>query len=81
MSIDNVTYYNILAPTKIDVSRFQGGQIYDIVSDDQAWINIWDDTGVLLINGKPFHIKADNGTHILTKIEFLSWEFVLNNEL
>ena len=38
MSIDNVTAYNILAPTKIDVSRFQGGQIYDIVSDNQAWI-------------------------------------------
>ncbi len=30
-SIGIQQYYNILAPTKIDLSRFVGGQIYDIV--------------------------------------------------
>ena len=41
------------------------------MSNDQAWININNETGSLYIDGKPFHIKTDNGTHILTKIENL----------
>ena len=68
----NDTTYNILAPTKIDLSRFQGGRVYDIVSDDQAWITINDALGLVSVSGKPFHIKTDNGTHIFTKIEYFS---------
>ena len=68
----NDTKYNILAPTKIDLSRFQGGQIYDIVSDNQVWVSIYNDTGSVLLSGKPIQLKTDNGTHILTKIEYLS---------
>ena len=65
----NGTVYNILAPTKIDLSRFQGGRIYDIVSDNQVWVIIHNDSGSVIISGKPIHIKTDNGTHIFTKIE------------
>ncbi len=67
----NDTKYNILAPTKIDLTRFQGGRIYDIVSDNQVWVYIHNDSGSVGLSGKPIHIKTDNGTHIFTKIEYL----------
>ena len=58
----NDTTYNILAPTKIDLSRFQGGRVYDIVSDNQAWVSILNDTGSVILSGKPIQLKTDNGT-------------------
>ena len=53
------------------MSRFQGGRIYDIVSDNQAWVYIDNDSGSFSLYGEPIHIKIDNGTNIMTKIEYI----------
>lgn len=42
------------------------------MSDNQAWVSIHNDTGSVILSGKPIQLKTDNGTHILTKIEYLS---------
>jgi hypothetical protein len=63
--------YYIQAPANIDLSRFVGGRVYPITSDNQAWVTILNDSGSFSIDGNLYN-KIQNQTHITTEILNLS---------
>jgi hypothetical protein len=66
-SSDNSSQYYIQAPANIDLTRFAGGQVYSITSNDQVGISLNEESGSLLISGTIYN-EIQNQTHITTEI-------------
>jgi hypothetical protein len=66
-SSSNSSRYNLQDPVNIDLTRFAGGQIYSLTSNDQAGVFINEESGTLLMEGNVYN-EIRNQSHITTEI-------------